>query len=185
MRLFIAMSFPEAVLRPVNERLARVKSKLPPAAWVRPESQHLTFAFLGEQEESLVDKLAPLVERSVGAVKNFEGTLAGAGFFPNPRHARVGWIGVRPEQAFNAVANAVRGSVQEAGVTLDRAEFRAHLTLMRIRDPWPPACIETYNAALRDFTSTPFAVERITLFSSLLNPSGAIHTALRSFALSA
>jgi len=185
MRLFIAMSFPEAVLRPANERLARVKTKLPPAAWVKPESQHLTFAFLGEQQESLIEKLVPLVERSVGAVTKFDGTLAGCGFFPNPRHARVGWVGVNPEDSFNALAKAVRDAVQEAGVTLDRAEFRAHLTLMRIRDPWPPACIETFNGALRDYTSTPFAVERITLFSSLLSPSGAVHTALRSFALSA
>jgi len=185
MRLFIAMSFPEALLRPVNDRTARVKSKLPPASWVRPESQHLTFAFLGEQEESLIDKLAPLVERSVGAVPKFEGTLGGAGFFPNPRHARVGWVGVRPEESFTALAKAVRDAVQAAGVTLDRAEFRAHLTLMRIRDPWPPACIETFNAALRDFKSAPFAVERVTLFSSRLNPNGAVHTPLRQFALSA
>lgn len=185
MRLFIAMSFPEAVLRPVNDRIARVKTKLPPASWVKAESQHLTFAFLGEQDESLIDKLAPLVERSVGTVKKFDGTLAGCGFFPNPRHARVGWVGVKPEESFNALAKAVRDAVQEAGVTLDRAEFRAHLTLMRIRDPWPPACIETFNGALRDFTSPPFAVEGITLFSSLLSPSGAVHTALRSFALSA
>lgn len=185
MRLFIAMSFPEAVLRPVNDRVAKVKSKLPPASWVRGESQHLTFAFLGEQEETLIDTLGPLVERSVGAVKNFDGTLAGCGFFPNPRHARVGWVGVRPEESFNAIAKAVRDAVQEAGVTLDRAEFRAHLTLMRIRDPWPPACIETFNRALRDFTSAPFAVERVTLFSSRLNPNGAVHTPLRQFALSA
>jgi len=185
MRLFIAMSFPEAVLRPVNDRLARVKSKLPPAAWVRPEAQHLTFAFLGEQQETIIDTLAPLVEKKVGSVPRFEGTLNGCGFFPNPRHARVGWIGVRPEESFNAVAKAVRDAVETAGVTLDRAEFRAHLTLMRIRNPWPPACIETFNASLRDFTSAPFAVERVTLFSSLLNPNGAVHTPLRSFALSA
>ena len=185
MRLFIAMSFPEAVLRPINERVARVKSKLPPASWVRPESQHLTFAFLGEQDESLIDKVAPLVERSVRGVKKFEGTLTDCGFFPNPRHARVGWVGVKPEDSFNAIAKAVRDAVQEAGVTLDRAEFRAHLTLMRIRDPWPPACIETFNGALRDFTSAPFAVERITLYSSRLNPNGAVHTAVRQFALSA
>ncbi|HJW95562.1 MAG TPA: RNA 2',3'-cyclic phosphodiesterase [Thermoanaerobaculia bacterium] len=185
MRLFIAMSFPEAVLRPVNERAIRVKPKLPPAAWVRPESQHLTFAFLGEQDESLVDKLGPLVEKSVGAVKRFEGTIADCGFFPNPRHARVGWVGVRPENAFNALAKAVRDAVQAAGVTLDRAEFRAHLTLMRIRNPWPPACVETFNSALRDFVSAPFPVERITLFSSRLDPNGAVHTPLRDFALSA
>jgi 2'-5' RNA ligase len=185
MRLFIAMSFPEAVLRPINERVAKVKSKLPPASWVRPESQHLTFAFLGEQDESLIDKIAPNVERSVGTVKKFEGTLADCGFFPNPRHARVGWVGVKPEDSFNAIARAVREAVQEAGVTLDRAEFRAHLTLMRIRDPWPPACIETFNGALRDFTSAPFAVEGITLYSSRLHPNGAVHTPLRQFTLSA
>jgi len=185
MRLFLAMSFPEAVLRPANDRLARVKSKLPPAAWVRPESQHLTFAFLGEQDESLIDTLAPLVEKSIGGVKRFEGTIADCGFFPNPRHARVGWVGVRPEGSFNALARAVRDAVQQAGVTLDRAEFRAHLTLMRIRDPWPPACIETFNGALRDFVSAPFPVERITLYSSRLDPRGAVHTALRDFALSA
>jgi 2'-5' RNA ligase len=185
MRLFIAMSFPEAVLRPVNDRTARVKSKLPPAAWVRPGSQHLTFAFLGEQQESLLEKLTPLVEKSVGALPKFEGTITGCGFFPNPRHARVGWVGVRPEESFNALAKAVRDAVQEAGVTLDGAEFRAHLTLMRIRDRWPPACIETFHAALRDYTSAPFAVERVMLFSSVLNPNGAVHTALRDFALSA
>ena len=161
MRLFLAMSFPEAVLRPANDRLARVKSKLPPAAWVRPESQHLTFAFLGEQDESLIDTLAPLVEKSIGGVKRFEGTIADCGFFPNPRHARVGWVGVRPEGSFNALARAVRDAVQQAGVTLDRAEFRAHLTLMRIRDPWPPACIERYQAGtarrLRTFRSSMVA----------------------------
>ena len=69
---------------------AGAQEKLPPAAWVRPESQHLTFAFLGEQDETLIDKLAPLVEKQVGAVPRFEGVLANCGFFPNPRHARVG-----------------------------------------------------------------------------------------------
>lgn len=185
MRLFIAMSFPEAVVRPIDERMARVRSKLPPAAWVRPESMHLTFAFLGEQDESAVDSVAPLVEKRVSGVPRFEGTLSGCGFFPNPRHARVGWVGVRPEQSFNAVAKAVRDGVEAAGVTLDRAEFRPHLTLMRIRNPWPPACIETFHSSLRDFTSAPFAVERVTLFSSRLNPNGAVHTPLRYFALSA
>src|SRR2546425_9274 len=124
MRLFIATSFPEAVLRPINDRLARVKSKLPPAAWVRAEAQHLTFAFLGEHDETLIEKLSPLVERNVAEVPKFEGTLSGCGFFPNPRHARVAWVGVRPEESFNAIARAVREAVQEAGVTLDRAEFR-------------------------------------------------------------
>jgi len=183
MRLFIAISFPESELRAISDRIAMVKSKLPPAAWVRPETQHLTFAFLGEQPESLLPALATCVEKSLGAVPRFDGYLRGSGFFPNPRHARVGWVGAAPEEKFTAVANSVRSGVKDAGVTLDGGDFRAHLTLFRIRDQWPPACIDIFNGALRDFKSDAFKVDAVTLFSSELNPKGAIHTPLRTFAL--
>jgi len=183
MRLFIAISFPEQELRAISDRIAMVKSRLPPAAWVRPETQHLTFAFLDEQPDSLLPTLATCVEESLASVPRFEGHLRGSGFFPNARHARVAWVGAGPEEKFTAVANAVRDGVKAAGVTLDRGDFRAHLTLFRIRDRWPPACIEIFNGALRDFKSDPFAVDAVTLFSSELNPKGAIHTPLRTFAL--
>lgn len=183
MRLFIATAFPEDVLRALNERVTPVKSKLPPASWARPETQHLTFAFLGEQPEPLIDALAPLVERELAGVKSFDGTLRGCGFFPNPRHARVGWIGVDPEEKFVAIAQAVRAAVTTAGVTLERSEFKPHLTVMRMREGWPPMAIETFNRQLRDFRSTQFAVDGVTLYSSQLNPKGAIHTPLRRFQL--
>ena len=98
MRLFIAISFPEQELRAISDRIAVIKMKLPPASWVRPETQHLTFAFLGDQPESLLPALAPLVEQSLSAVPRFEGRLRGSGFFPNARHARVGWVGAGPEE---------------------------------------------------------------------------------------
>ena len=177
MRLFIAATFPEDVLRELNERIGSVKPKLPPASWVRPETQHLTFAFLGEQEESIVARIA------IDAGERFDATLQGCGFFPNRRHARVGWVGVGPEERFIAIASKVRDAVTEAGVTLDRNEFRAHLTLVRMRDRWPPLAIDTFERALRDYRSAAFTVSEVTLYSSRLNPHGAIHTALRTFPL--
>jgi 2'-5' RNA ligase len=184
MRLFLATTFPEPVLRAVNDRVSAVKPRLPPASWVRPETQHLTFAFLGEQPDSLIDALAPLLDENLEPVGAFQATLRGSGVFPNPRHARVGWVGVDPEQRFTAVARAVRAAVGAAGVELDGGEFRPHLTLMRIRDRWPPLSIETFCKSLRDFCSEAFAVDHVTLYSSQLNPSGAVHTALREFRLS-
>jgi 2'-5' RNA ligase len=183
MRLFIAISFPEQELRAISDRISMVKSRLPPASWVRPETQHLTFAFLGDQPDSLLPVLAKCVEESLADVPRFEGHLRGSGFFPNARHARVGWVGAAPQEKFTAVANGVRSGVKAAGVTLEGGDFRAHLTLFRIRDQWPPACIEIFNGALRDFKSEPFNVDAVTLFSSELNPKGAIHTPLRTFAL--
>ena len=183
MRLFIATRFPDAVLREANERVLRVKTRLPPASWVRPESQHLTFAFLGEHDPIDVEKLVPVVESALEPVKKFEACLHDCGFFPNPRHARIGWVGVSPENSFRDVAGAVRGAVKEAQVAFDENEFRPHLTLMRIRDQWPPACIETFHSALRGYQSAPFVIDRVTLFASQLNPQGAVHTPLREFAL--
>jgi len=183
MRLFLAATFPEAVLRPLNERIGAVRSRLPAASWMRLETQHLTFAFLGEQPNALVDKLSPMVVAELEGITQFEAQLRGAGFFPNPRHARVGWVGVQPEDHFVEIANAVRRAVHQAGVELDRADFRPHLTMMRIRDPWPPASIDLFQKTLREYESAPFPVDAVTLFSSKLNPSGAVHTALRRFCL--
>jgi RNA 2',3'-cyclic 3'-phosphodiesterase len=183
MRLFIATSFPEQELRAISDRIAMVKWKLPSAAWARSETQHLTFAFLGEHPDSLLPSLTQLVESNLAEIPSFEGRLRGSGFFPNRRHARVGWVGAEPEEKFREVAEAVREAVKAAGVELDRADFRPHLTLFRIRDPWPPACVEIFTNALRDYESEPFTVDGVTLFSSQLNPKGAIHTAVRRFAL--
>lgn len=183
MRLFIASTFPEDVLRDLNERVARLRPRLPAASWVRPEAQHLTFAFVGEQPESLVDTLAARLEPALAAIPRFETRLHACGFFPNPRRARVGWVGVEPEQAYASIATAVRDTVQACGVALDGAAFKAHLTLMRIRDQWPPASTELFTHSLRGYASQPFVLEDVTLFSSQLHPKGAIHTPLRRFSL--
>ncbi len=183
MRLFIATSFPGEVLRDLNARVAPLRPRLPSASWVREETQHLTFAFLGEQPETLVEQIAAPLADAVAALPRFEAHLRGAGFFPNPRHARVGWIGLEPEAQFKEVARVVREAVTKNGVQLDRSDFKPHLTLMRIRDPWPPASIDLFNRSFRDYRSDAFTVGSVTLFSSQLSPKGATHTALRKFDL--
>ena len=177
MRLFIAATFPEAILRTLNERVCNLKPKLPSASWVRPETQHLTFAFLGEQEEPIVEQI------QIDGGTPFDASLHDCGFFPNRRHARVGWVGVEPADRFIALAQRVRDAVSAAGVELDAKEFKPHLTLMRIRDHWPPLAIETFERGLCDYRSAPFTIAEVTLYSSRLNPNGAIHTPLRRFAL--
>src|SRR3954471_6623192 len=109
MRLFIASTFPPEIIRALTERVDRVRTKLPQASsWVKTDAQHLTYAFLGEQDESIVSKLEPLIHRELAGVKKFDATLRNSGFFPNARHARVAWVGVDPADAFCGAAAAVR-----------------------------------------------------------------------------
>ncbi len=74
MRLFIATTFPPDVLCGLNERVTRVKTRLPPCSWVRPESQHLAFAFLGEQGRDADPRSAlPRVETRLRGIRAFDG----------------------------------------------------------------------------------------------------------------
>jgi 2'-5' RNA ligase len=183
MRLFVAAHFPAEVLSDLNDRVVRFKSRLPQASWVKPESQHLTFAFLGEQPESLLTQIVPPLTEAIANIPRFEARLRGCGFFPNPRRARVGWVGITPDPPFTEIARVVREVVTKYGVQLDGSDFKAHLTLMRMREGWPPSSIELFSKSLRDYESAPFIVDAVTLFNSQLNPHGAIHTAVQRFAL--
>jgi 2'-5' RNA ligase len=183
MRLFIATNFPSEVLRELNERVAKLRPRLPAASWVREETQHLTFAFLGDQPDALVEQLAAPLADALARVPAFESRLHASGFFPNPRHARVGWIGLEPEARYVEIARVVRGVVEANGVKLDGGDFKPHLTMMRMREGWPPSSIELFTRSLKNYTSAPFTVDAVTLFSSQLNPKGAIHTPLRAFPL--
>ncbi|HEX7705934.1 MAG TPA: RNA 2',3'-cyclic phosphodiesterase [Thermoanaerobaculia bacterium] len=183
MRLFIAMKFPSEVLRDLNDRVAAYRSRLPRGSWVKPESQHVTLAFLGDQSESKISIITAELQERLPTIQSFEGHLEGCGFFPNARHAKVGWIGLQPEGRYLEAATVVRGAVAAAGIQLDGSEFKPHLTLIRIRDRWPPASIELFGRALRDFISQPFLNDSVTLYSSHLHPAGAIHEALEEFRL--
>lgn len=183
MRLFIAVPFPSAVLADLHARVASLRPRLPSASWVKEGSQHVTLAFLGEQDEAKITVFASPLEERLREIPKFESRLRGCGFFPNPRRARVGWVGLEPETPFVQIAAVVRETVIAHGIALDSAEFRPHLTLMRMRDAWPPASIELFSKSLRDYSSAPFPVSSITLFASQLDPKGAIHTPLRTFEL--
>ena len=176
MRLFLATSFPPEVIGELNDRVTRMKPRLPAASWVRPEAQHVTFAFLGEQPSAIIETLESPLRSAVSKIPKFEAHLAGCDFFPNYRHARVGWIGLEPQQPFIDVANAVRNIVTRHGIALDGGDFKPHLTLLRVRDPWPPASIELFCKTLKDYKSATFTVDAVTLYSSQLSPKGAIHT---------
>jgi 2'-5' RNA ligase len=184
MRLFIAVNFPPPLLDALNARVALLRPRLPAAAWVKEGTQHVTLAFLGEQPETSVGRLTSALSSAMKEFDAFEAQLHGCGFFPNPRRARVGWIGLDPEEPFVRLAQIARETVVKNGVVLDAAEFRPHLTLMRMRDPWPPASIDLFGKSLGDYRSAPFPVDEITLFASDLQPKGAVHTPLRVIPLS-
>lgn len=187
MRLFVAVSLPEAVRRAVGELVDALRPQLPPARWVAPDRLHLTLAFLGEQPE---ERLAPLVAalaEGCRPVTPFEARLGGAGVFPERGRARVAWVAfVAPDGVVEALAEAVSGACRQAGVPpADRARFHPHVTLARCRGGWSGAARRRWASSVPAGLGGAFPVGEATLFESLLAPGGPRYSRLADLPLEA
>jgi RNA 2',3'-cyclic 3'-phosphodiesterase len=175
MRLFIATQLPAAAVETIEATGEKLRGRLPRSGWVKPDRFHLTWVFLGEHEESAVERLDAALRRlSAHAVA---ARIAGAGFFPSISRARVGWLAVQPAEQLEEIAAAARHAVTEAHVAFDAKPFVPHLTIVRMRQPWKRPELELFVREMGAITAAA-PIDHLSLFRSELLPEGAVHTEL-------
>ena len=178
MRLFVACALPFDVKLAIEARVAELRRDFPAASWVRAESMHLTLAFIGEQPDSVVPVLHDALKAALQRSVRVSARIAGAGIFPNERRPRVGWLAVEPQSELERLATAVRNGLLATSVDFDQKPFKSHVTLARFRENLRADDARKFLAHFADFASTPFAINEVILYSSVLSSKGAQHTAL-------
>lgn len=176
-RLFIALTPPV----PVRDTLAREAQPLPGVTWTRPEQLHVTLRFLGDVDE---ERIAPLIDRlrSV-SVAPFILPVETVGTFPPGRPARVLWAGVGAgHPRLFQLRQRLDDTLLAFGLPLDVRSFHPHLTLARTTDAAAKS-IAHWLHVHREFTAPPFRVEAFDLYSSDLQPGGAVYSLEARFPL--
>ncbi len=177
MRTFIAIEIPAEIKKEMAEVQSRLKGPGVDASWTRPEGIHLTLKFLGEVEEPRIPEIMDSLTRAIGGAGGFRLEVVGVGTFPNPRNARVAWIGVSGDiERLMALQSSVEEAMAGLGMEREDRKFTPHLTLGRIkyirsRDAWVNAL-----DAMKDIRLSSFNVEAVSLMKSELQPSGAVYT---------
>ena len=183
-RAFVAVNLdPElkGALARVQERLKATRADV---GWVKPENLHLTLKFLGHVEESRSGLIVEAVGAATQGYGSFHLALGGLGAFPQPRAARVVWVGVsRGAEALAALQAKIEVGLEPLGFPREERPFTAHLTLGRVRGP---ARREQLAVALTSMAAEALGemvVDRIELMKSDLHPAGARYSVLQSFPL--
>ncbi len=132
MRLFVALSVPDAVRAQVRTALDPVRPLAGDAVrWSDPARWHLTLAFLGEVAEARLDRLVERLGRVGDRHEAPTLAVAGAGRFDG----RVLWAGVRetPPDAgrLTPLATSVAAAARHTGIDVEDRRYRPHLTLGR------------------------------------------------------
>lgn len=182
-RCFVAIDLGEPVRTAIASYLAELRATVAGIAWTRPENLHLTLAFLGDVPAA---RIAPLVERLTDGLRGappLAVRAVGVGAFPSLARPQVLWIGIESPD-LGAVADAVQSACMAEGLPRDAKPFRPHVTLGRVRARNRRATPDLMRLARdggREFGRTP--VDRVVLYRSRLDASGARHTPLATFPL--
>lgn len=129
MRIFIALDIPAEIRTRMNEYMEQARSFAPDARWARVEGLHVTLKFVGQASDALVQQ----IKSALAAIKTtpFEVKFEGVGFFPNPKAARVFWIGVNGGEPLTQLAATVDAALEKLGVAREEKAYHPHLTLAR------------------------------------------------------
>ena len=180
MRAFIAIDLDPEIKRTLSDFLRGLK-KLAPRniSWIRESGMHLTLKFLGEIDEDRIPPIRTLMDEMTAASPAFSLKFKGTGVFPpQARTPRVLWIGTEEQPAVFALAEKLVSSLERLGFAREERPFRPHLTLGRIRHG---SGIQEAVLELEKNRETAFGemvVTRITLFQSVLKPTGAEYSSL-------
>lgn len=185
MRAFLAVPADPAWAAAAAPVAARLRAESPRASWTRADAWHLTVKFLGEVSEENARGFGDDVAAAASESRSGALPTAGALVLPPRGRPRVLAAGFAPSDVGAALAELARRADQAAariGVEREGRSFRPHVTLARVRDPWPAAAVEAFRRALDGAGLPAFRCERCVLYESRLNPLGAVHTPLRTFA---
>ncbi len=127
-RLFVAVDVADEARAALAEAVEPLQQRWPSLRWVRPESWHITLAFVGQVSPRRAAAVDAAAHCAAAGIRVFEVRLSGAlGTFGRS----VLWAGLAPSPPLEHVARGTRGALADRGIATDDKPFHAHLTLAR------------------------------------------------------
>jgi 2'-5' RNA ligase len=183
-RAFLAIPTDGLWVESARDLVARLKESLPRASWTRPESWHLTLKFFERISPEDVRSLAAAVGPLAAAAVPGEMKAAGAIVFPPKGPARVLGVGFGPTPAVEEVSRLARDAEAHARrlrLPEERRPFHPHVTLVRLRYPWPPDAVETFRREVAAWSFPVWQARSCVFYESRLLREGAVHTPLEEW----
>lgn len=161
-RLFVALIPPRVALDKLDEAVAPLRADLPTLRWTRPETWHLTLAFLGAVEPRAIDALVERFDRVACRHDPIELAVTGAGRFGH----EVLWAGVSGDrESLRRLADSVRAAARRSGVEVESRPYRGHITLARGTSAID---LRPLVERLRRFIGSPWTAAELYLVDSQL-----------------
>ena len=183
LRAFIAIEIPDEIQEAIFQKTAKIRLNLDRSIvrWVPTQNVHLTLKFLGDISPANLEILMQMLKPEVGQHQPFTIDIGGLGSFPNPRRARVIWIGIQAPAGLDSLQRSIDTAAARLGYAIEARSFSPHLTIGRVNRHISSTEQQQIRIALEETQVGSLGaarVEAVTLFRSDLQPNGAVYTPL-------
>lgn len=182
-RAFIAVKPPPEVARVLLDTQDALRARLPEGTvrWTKPESFHLTLAFLGTIDPWQVTEAERVLTEVASPLRSIALETRRLGLFPSSKRPSVLWVGLGGEVARLEALQAALARGLKPSISLEeRRAFRPHLTLGRTRPKHPAEARQVGETVMTTppLEGVSWRAERVSLIRSDLTPQGARYTPL-------
>ena len=185
MRAFIGLPASPEVRTRWAALLPKVRALGTKASWVAPENLHLTAKFLGDVDDARLHEVRAAMASSFEAMKPVTLDCEGIGFFPNERRPRVLFVKYSKDADLVSCQLDLEERLEALDFPREYRPFEVHLTLARIKVPWPPPAVQKVVDLLWRESWPGFPVTAAVLYESTLTPQGPIYSPVHSVEMKA
>lgn len=175
MRTFIALRIPEHPS--LAEPVTRLKSTKEMRTY-GPKGLHLTLCFIGDITEDEVRDVTESLNEAADGLNPFDISIRGMGTFPGRVGARVLWIGADSKGVLESLAEKISDNLNKRGIYHDGKKFVPHITVGRSKDINGSVTAKEIAGENQDREFFSFKCDKITVYSSELNPDGPVHKSI-------
>ena len=175
MRTFIAVRIPS--VHSIDSVLRHLSMLQPALRTIAPDQLHVTLAFLGETDESLLPELTQILQDVAATETVHELAVRGLGVFPRITHPTVVWAGFANPGPLVRMADQLARRCEALGFAREARPFQPHLTLARVKAK-PPEELAGYIQARVDADFGSVTISSLELSRSDLEPAGPVYTSL-------
>ncbi len=179
-RLFVALKIPDPVIQEIIELRNKAFPGYHNYKWEPEDKIHLTLKFIGEREEKLVEPVISELE-FIRDYRKFNCSLTRFGFFFKNKEPKILWVGLSIDDMVFNLVKELNTKLEKFGILMEKKEFKAHLTLMRIKKFVDKNFIKSYEDFI--IPGIQFTADEIILFKSELTSAGSKYTELKKFIL--
>ncbi|MGK9368947.1 RNA 2',3'-cyclic phosphodiesterase [Melioribacter sp. Ez-97] len=180
-RTFIALDLPESILDSIIELRDSFFENESDLKWEAKNKLHITLKFLGDTDENLIPDVSRSIAELVERYSPFSLKISKAGLFYRNGKPAILYLDFLENEDLLRFQEEIENSMESFGYKKENRKFKTHLTLLRIKNDRHLNRIKNFTKL--DINLPEFISDKVTLYKSILKPTGSVYQPIESFKL--